>query len=98
MVIKSFKNQGTADIAFSLDSKESRKVLPRQLHDLARRRLAVLNNAKSLRDLANIRGNRLEILVGNRKGQCSIRINIQYRVCFEWVDGDAWRVEIVDYH
>ncbi len=61
-------------------------------------RLVQLNVAESLNDLAAIRGNRLEALKGSRKGQYSIRINDQYRVCFRWEDQDAWDVEIVDYH
>jgi len=51
-----------------------------------------------LRDLAAIPGNQLEALKGNRKGQYSIRINDQYRLCFRWDDGDASNVEIADYH
>jgi proteic killer suppression protein len=64
----------------------------------ALRKLIHLNQARSLRDLAAIPGNRLEALKGSRKGQYSIRINDQYRVCFVWKDGDAWNVEISDYH
>lgn len=63
----------------------------------AARRLALLKAAKSLEDL-KLPGLRLEALKGDRKGQCSIRINDQYRICFEWRDGDAYNVEIVDYH
>jgi proteic killer suppression protein len=61
-------------------------------------RLVQLDVAASLNDLAAIRGNRLEALKGSRKGQYSIRINDQYRVCFRWKSGDALDVEIVDYH
>ena len=57
-----------------------------------------LNQARSLRDLTAIPGNRLEALKGTRKGQYSIRINDQYRICFIWMDGDACAVEITDYH
>ena len=64
----------------------------------ARSRLLLLNVARSLNDLAAIRGNRLEALKGNRQGQYSIRVNDQWRVCFSWSDGDAYDVEIVDYH
>ena len=64
----------------------------------ARLRLDRLDVATSLKDLSMIPGHRLEKLAGDRDGQCSIRINDQYRVCFEWKDGDAWNVEIVDYH
>ncbi|HKS68293.1 MAG TPA: type II toxin-antitoxin system RelE/ParE family toxin [Candidatus Acidoferrales bacterium] len=65
---------------------------------VAQRKLAVLNAATTLDDLAAVRGNRLEKLKGNRKGQYSIRINDQWRVCFKWKDGDALDVEIADYH
>jgi proteic killer suppression protein len=58
----------------------------------------MLNNARSLSDLRIPPANRLEVLRGNRKGQHSIRINDQWRVCFVWLDGDAANVEIVDYH
>ena len=58
----------------------------------------MLNNARSLNDLRVPPANRLEALRGNRKGQHSIRINDQWRICFVWMDGDAINVEIVDYH
>ena len=61
-------------------------------------RLDQLENATVLTDLASVRGNRLEALKGNRKGQFSIRINDQFRVCFVWKSGDAYEVEIVEYH
>jgi len=64
----------------------------------AERRLEILNAATSLKDLAGLRSNRLEALKGDRKVQHSIRINDQWRICFEWRDGDAENVEIVDYH
>jgi len=58
----------------------------------------MLNNAQSLSDLRVPPGNRLETLRGDRAGQHSIRINDQWRICFEWREGDAYEVEIVDYH
>ena len=64
----------------------------------ARRKLIMLNNAQSLQDLRVPPGNRLEELHGDRRGQHSIRINDQWRVCFEWRERDAYEVEIVDYH
>ncbi len=64
----------------------------------ARRKLALLSTATSLNDLRVPPGNRLEALVGDRKGQHSIRINRQWRICFRWENGDAHDVEIVDYH
>lgn len=65
---------------------------------VARRKLRELNAATSLQDLAITPGNRLEALRGDRKGQYSIRINNQWRICFVWRDDDAYEVEIVDYH
>ena len=62
------------------------------------RKLRYLDNAADLNDLRVPPGNRLEKLAGKRKGQHSIRINEQYRICFSWKNGNAYRVEIVDYH
>jgi len=64
----------------------------------AMRKLAMLNRAENLNDLRVPPGNRLEALKGNRDGQYSIRINAQWRVCFEWYNRHSWNVEIVDYH
>jgi proteic killer suppression protein len=64
----------------------------------ARRKLNYLHGARTLQDLLVPPGNRLESLSGNRDGQYSIRINDQWRICFRWFDGDAYEVEIVDYH
>lgn len=68
------------------------------IQQTARRKLRMLNNAQSLSDLRVPPGNRLETLRGDRAGQHSIRINDQWRICFEWREGDAYEVEIVDYH
>ncbi|MBP9940622.1 MAG: type II toxin-antitoxin system RelE/ParE family toxin [Comamonas sp.] len=65
---------------------------------VAERKLQMLHRAVIVEDLRMPPGNRLEALQGNRKGQHSIRINDQWRVCFVWADGHATRVEIVDYH
>ena len=65
---------------------------------IAFRKLRYLDSAKVLDDLGCPPGNRLEALSGNRKGQFSIRINDQWRICFYWDDGNAYEVEIVDYH
>ena len=78
-----------------LDREFSRKF--QAVEKAARVRLALLDAAISIRDLS-LPGLRLEALKGDRKGQHSIRINDQYRICFEWRDGDAHHVEIVDYH
>ena len=64
----------------------------------AERRLQVLDNATNLQDLKGLPSNRFEALRGDRNGQYSIRVNNQWRVCFEGKDGDAYYVEIVDYH
>lgn len=72
--------------------------LPRDVQNVARRKLRMLNNARTLSDLRIPPANRLESLKGNRKGQHRIRISDQWRVCFVWVDGSAERVEIADYH
>jgi len=64
----------------------------------ARRKLLYLNRARTLNDLKQSPGNHLEALKGNRKGQYSIRVNDQWRICFKWSEGDVYDVEIVDYH
>lgn len=70
----------------------------RSIERVARRKLLFLHHARRLDDLRVPPGNRLEALKGNRRGQHSIRINDQWRICFRWQDGDVFDVEIVDYH
>jgi len=77
--------------------ERSRK-LPASIQDIARRKLRMLNNAHRLEDLRIPPANRLEALKGGRKGQHSIRINDQWRICFKWKDGSCSEVVIVDYH
>jgi len=72
--------------------------LPTSIQPVARRKLRMLNNAKTLNDLRIPSANRLEALKGARKGQHSIRINDQWRICFIWAKGNPQDVEIVDYH
>ena len=72
--------------------------LPRDIQEIARRKLRILNNAKTLQDLRVPPANRLEALEGDRAGQYSIRINDQWRICFVWDNGHATEVAIVDYH
>ena len=72
--------------------------LPQDIQQVARRKLRMLNNARSLEDLRIPPANRLEALKGDRAGKYSIRINDQWRICFLWQQGDAFDVEIVDYH
>jgi proteic killer suppression protein len=74
------------------------KALPNQIQGRARAKLLVIDAAKGLDDLRVPPGNRLEALHGNRRGQYSIRINNQWRICFEWREGAAWDVEVLDYH
>jgi proteic killer suppression protein len=84
--------------AEKLFSDESSRRLPTQIQRVARRRLLLLHQARSLNDLRVPYGNRLEALKDDRAGQHSIRVNDQWRVCFRWQGQDAFDVEIVDYH
>ena len=93
-MIKSFKDSETERI---FRRRFSRR-LPHDIQRAALRRLTYLHSAKDINDLRSPPSNRLEKLYGDREGQYSIRINDQWRVCFEWLDGDAFDVEIVDYH
>jgi proteic killer suppression protein len=97
-MIVSFRDRGTEDIFDGYDTKKARKTLPGQLHDVARKRLEMLNAAGKLSDLHYPPQNKLEALKHDRKGQHSIRMNIQYRICFVWTDAGAELVEIVDLH
>ena len=72
--------------------------LPQKIQSVALRKLIMIDNAEALEDLKIPPNNRLEKLTGNRKGQYSIRINDQYRICFSIKDNDYYNVEIVDYH
>lgn len=98
MAIRGFRNKATEDINFGRSSKGALKLLPKELHRRAQIKLARLGAATSMQDLSELRGNRLEALRGDRRGQFSIRINDQYRICFRWEKEDAHDVEIVDYH
>ncbi len=93
-MIKSFKSKETARIFAR--SRSTR--LPQDIQQVSYRKLRMLNNAVTLEDLRIPPANRLEKLSGNRAGQYSVRINDQWRICFEWIDGDVYNVEIVDYH
>ena len=98
MAIHNFKNKGTEDINYGRATKEALRTLPKDLHRKAQIKLARLGAVTSMQDLQEIRGNRFEKLKGKRKGQFSIRINNQYRICFKWEMENAVDVEIVDYH
>lgn len=92
-MIKSFRDRRTEAV---FESRPIRRwsVIQKRAQD----KLKLLNAAVSLGDLGAIGGNRLEALKGDRRGQYSIRINDQWRICFIWTAGDAYDVEIVDYH
>jgi len=77
---------------------EASRRFPPEIQQTARRKLRMLNNARSLIDLRAPPANRLETLKGDRKGQHAIRINDQWRICFVWTDTGSANVEIVDYH
>ena len=93
-MLKSFRDCETEKVWQGTLSRR----LPHDIQQTARRKLRVLNNVRSLDDLRAPPSNRLEALKGDRKGQMSIRINDQWRVCFVWQDNEAHDVEIVDYH
>ena len=94
-MIRSFRDKSPEAVF----NGESPRGFPTDLVKVARRKLRYLNAAGDLGDLRSPPGNRLEALLGNRKGQHSIRINDQFRVCFVWTsEGPAADVEIVDYH
>lgn len=92
-MIADFRCKDTETLSRSGASRRFRTIAIQAL-----RRLDYLEAAESLKDLADIRSNRLEKLLGSRSGQFSIRINDQWRICFEWDGEQAYRVEIVDYH
>ena len=97
-MIHSFADRGTEDIFNGLNTRAARKCCPRELSPAARRKLDQLDSAEHLGDLKSPPGNRLEALLGDRKGQHSIRINDRFRVCFRWTELGPAEVEIVDYH
>jgi proteic killer suppression protein len=93
-VIRNFKDKEAQKI---FERQRSRK-LPSDIQQVALRKLRMLNRVSNLQELRIPPANRLERLSGDRDGQYSIRINDQWRICFEWEDADAVNVEIVDYH
>jgi proteic killer suppression protein len=93
-VIKSFQDRETQQIFIRQRSRR----LPSEIQQVALRKLRMLNNARALNDLQVPPANRLEKLAGDRARQYSIRINDRWRVCVAWREGDAYDVEIVDYH
>ena len=97
-MIVAFKGSGTEDIFDGARTKPATKSCPQTLWKVARRKLDLLDSVTALHELRIPPGNRLEALIGDRKGQHSIRINDQYRRCFLWTDAGPDQVEIVDYH
>jgi proteic killer suppression protein len=97
-MIISFRDSGTEAVYNGLNSSAGRKTLPAGLWKVAHRKFFFLENASRLDDLKMPPGNRLEALKGGRKGQYSIRINQQYRICFEWTEKGPGNVKITDYH
>jgi proteic killer suppression protein len=93
-MILSFRDDETQKIF----NRERSSRLDQSMQRVAYRKLRMLHNSKTLNDLRTPPANRLEKLKGDREGQYSIRINDQYRICFEWRNSDAYQVEIVDYH
>lgn len=91
-MIRSCKDRETQKLLFRWPSRKYRNI-----EQAAGVKLALLNAATSLKDLS-LPGLRLEKLAGNRAGQYSIRINDQFRICFQWRNGDAYEAEIIDYH
>ena len=92
-MIRSFRDRDTEEL-FQREASRQWAGIAR----IALRRLRLLNRARSLTDLRAPPGNRLEALKRDRAGQYSIRVNDQYRICFRWKDGDAYDVEMTDYH
>jgi proteic killer suppression protein len=97
-MIVTFKNQATEDLYNGVTSKLARKVCPQSIWHVAVRRLDQLDSVIAMEELRIPPGNRLEVLSGDRKGEFSIRINEQYRICFKWGESGPYDVEVTDYH
>ena len=97
-MIRSFKGSGTEDIFNGENTRVARQTCPESIWKIAARKLDQLDSVASLEELRIPPGNRLERLSGDRRGQHSIRVNDQYRVCFAWTELGPDQVEIVDYH
>ena len=97
-MIVSFRNRATENIFDGVNSKAARKILPQTLWRLASRKLDQLDSVQLLEEMRVPPGNQFEKLTGNRRGEYSIRINNQYRVCFIWEASGPCNVEITDYH
>jgi proteic killer suppression protein len=97
-MIRSFADGATEDLFNGLSTRRARQTCPRELWPVVWRKLTQLNRVHALRELRVPPGNHLQRLRGNRAGQYSIRINDQYRICFQWEEGYADNVEVTDYH
>jgi len=97
-MIRSFKNKETENIFDGKPTKSAMRTCPKRLWHIATRKLDQLDSVLSLDELRVPPGNRLEALAIDRKGQHSIRINDQYRICFKWTETVPINVEITDYH
>ena len=97
-MIAAFKDEGAEDIFNGKNTKSARQSCPMTLWKIASRKLDQLDSITEINELQIPPGNKLEALSGDRKGQYSIRINDQYRICFTWTGSNADQVEIVDYH
>jgi len=97
-MIRSFKDAGTEDIFNGENTKAARKICPPSIWKIAGRKLDQLDSVIALHELKIPPNNKLEALSGDRKGQHSIRVNDQYRICFVWTNSGPDQVEIVDYH
>ena len=98
IMIQSFKDAGTEDVFDGKNTQAARRTCPHNLWQVAVRKLDLIDSVTSIQELRIPPANRLEKLTGDRKGQHSIRINDQYRVCFVWTDAGPEQVEIADYH
>ncbi len=97
-MIESFADQASEDIFYGVNSREARKACPKNLWRVANRKLDQLDSVHEIEELRIPPGKRFEVLSGNRKGQFSIRISEQYRICFVWGENGPSTIEVTDYH
>lgn len=97
-MIQSFRDRGTEEIFNGKNTKNARKICPQNLWKIARRKLDQIDSIVELKEFKIPPGNRFEMLSGDRKGEYSVRINEQYRICFIWQKSGPESVEITDYH
>ena len=97
-MITTFKDQASEDIFDGTNTQSARKACPKELWRVASRKMDQLDSMNSLNELKIPPSNHFESLSGNRKGQYSVRINKQYRICFKWSELGPFDVEVTDYH